>query len=780
MDLLRPDRISTTVSTKKHELGFLPVFSGGNLSTVVARLVRVSLVVGVASLLLLVTLSILTIEAEGASFDMSTRADAESRTRFALTRETETLPNGVAAGDTTQTSTLLWTRGTTVGNVLFECSTDPTFSTNVLTATATVTDLLQPVKVEITGLSTATTHFYRVTDAASASAEGRFRIAVPMGAHAGLRFGVSGDWNGQLAPYPSIANADERDLDFFVDHGDTVNANSATTLEEFRLKHNEVYSTHLGLNTWADLRGSTTILATIDDNDVRNDFAGGADPSSDSRFDNTGAFINETLLYGNALQAFQEYNPLRDEFYGATGAPRTANKRRLYRFNTYGDDAAVFVLDTRSFRDEQLPLTDPTDPTQVLAFLVDSLNDTSRTMLGAQQLADLKADLQRAQAEGFTWKFILVPGPIQNLGIFHAEDRYEGYAAERTALLRFVNQNEIDNVVFIAAGLHGTIVNNLTYQEALFGPQIPTEAFEVIVGPVAIYPPFGPATIDLAEDFGLITLEERAAYDAMSREDKDEFIRQLVDEKLLDPLGYDPVGLAGSEIKATLLQGGYVDAHTYGWTEFEIGQRTQVLTITNYGIDHYTEAELAANPSDIITRTPTIISQFIVTPKRATGWISVTATTEVASVCPGETATFALSVTASEGFTAPVTLTLQDAPSGTTVFFDPNPVLPPDTSQLYITTTPSTVVGTYPMTVTGTSGEVSSTTHLTLTMNQPPGEFIFLPLIVRNFQTVLRRSGYGNFFLQWRKTHPVTLNEAKGLDQNSPCHPERSEGSRPR
>ena len=747
MDLLRPDRIPTTVSTRKHGLGFLPVFSGGNLSTVAARLVRVSLVVGVASLLLLVTLSTLIIQAKGASFDTNI-----GETQFTLTRACPersrraagTLPNGVAAGDTTQTSTLLWTRGTTVGNVLFEWSTDPTFGTNVLTATAAVTDLLQPVKVEIMGLSTATTHFYRVTDAASASAEGLFRTAAAAGAHAGLRFGVSGDWNSQLAPYPSIANADERDLDFFVEHGDTVNANSATTLEEFRLKHNEVYSTHLGLNTWADLRGSTTILAMIDDNDVRNDFAGGADPASDSRFDDTGAFINETLLYGNALQAFQEYNPLRDEFYGATGDPRTANKRRLYRFNTYGSDAAVFVLDTRSFRDEQLPLADPTDPTQVITFLVNSLNDTSRTMLGEQQLADLKAGLQQAQADGLTWKFILVPGPIQNLGIFHAEDRYEGYAAERTALLRFVNQNEIDNVVFIAAGLHGTVVNNLTYQEMLFGPQIPTGAFEVIVGPVAIYPPFGPAVIDLAEDYELITSEEKAAYDAMSRDDKDEFIRQLVDEKLLDPLGYDPVGLDGSGIKATLLQGGYVDAHTYGWTEFELGQRTQVLTVTNYGIDLYTEAELTANPNDIITQTPTIVSQFVVIPKRATGWISVTAITDVASVYTGETATYTLSVTASEGFMAPVTLTLQDAPSGTTVLFDPNPVLPPGASQLYITTTPSTVVGTYPMTVTGTSGEVSGTTHLTLTVNQPPSEFIFLPLIIRNFQTVLERSGYGN------------------------------------
>jgi len=97
-------------------------------------------------------------------------------------------------------------------------------------------------------------------------------------------------------------------------------------------------------------------------------------------------------------------------------------------------------------------------------------------------------------------------------------------------------------------------------------------------------------------------------------------------------------------------------------------------------------------------------------------WISVTAATGVASFYPGETATFTLSLAASEGFTTPVTLTLQGAPSGTTVSFDPNPVTPPSISQLHITTTVSIVAGTYTMTVTGTSGQVTDTTSLTLTI----------------------------------------------------------------
>jgi phosphodiesterase/alkaline phosphatase D-like protein len=229
-----------------------------------------------------------------------------SLTSLNLIQAAGTLPNGVAAGDTTSTSTVLWARGTALGGVLFEVSTDASLTPNLLTATATITTLLQPVKLEITGLTPATTYYYRATDAAGASGEGQFRTAAEIG-FSGLRFGVSGDWEGELAPYPSIANADERDLEFFVELGDTIVAGSATSLDEFRLKHDEVYSSYFGLNTWADLRASTSILATIDDNDVRDNFAGGAAPSSNPDFSGyPGTYINDTELYQNALQAFQE------------------------------------------------------------------------------------------------------------------------------------------------------------------------------------------------------------------------------------------------------------------------------------------------------------------------------------------------------------------------------------------------------------------------------------------------------------------------------------------
>jgi phosphodiesterase/alkaline phosphatase D-like protein len=92
----------------------------------------------------------------------------------------------------------------------------------------------------------------------------------------------------------------------------------------------------------------------------------------------------------------------------------------------------------------------------------------------------------------------MLPEPIQNLGVIAASDRYEGYAAERAALLKFIDDNNISNVVFVSADIHGTLVNNLTYQLGPGLPQIPTNAFEISTGSVAYDAPFGPTVLQLA------------------------------------------------------------------------------------------------------------------------------------------------------------------------------------------------------------------------------------------------------------------------------------------
>ncbi|MBD0337647.1 MAG: phytase, partial [Cyanobacteria bacterium Co-bin13] len=548
----------------------------------------------------------------------------------------QSLVNGVASGDVTQDSAVLWARSTFLGEVTFEYSTTADFATVAGTATATVTDINQPVKVDIAGLQAGTEYFYRVTDAAGATETGRLVTAAALGEQTGLKFGISGDWQ-QAPPYPILTSAAASNLDFFVKLGDTIYADletpatpgvsQARTLEQFRAKHSEVLSPRRGLSATADLQKTTPIFATIDDHELVDNFAGGAAPgespdapdigsSPDPLFTDDVDFVNDTQAYEDALQAYQEYQPLRDQFYSTPDDPRTDGERQLYRAQNFGSDAALFVLDSRSFRDAQLAPASLSNPTE---FLVQTF-DPSRTLLGRAQVELLKQDLLAAEQNGVTWKFVTIPEPIQNFGVVNAEDRFEGYAAERTEILKFIEENGIDNVVFMAGDFHGTIVNNLTYQEGPGQAQIATGAFEVVTGPVAFFDGrFGPAVANISLAAGLLSEAEFAFYNSLpvapdtdsALNDKDDFIKQLLVAQT-SLFGYDPVGLnnqteAEARIDATLLQGDYVAVHNYSWTEFDIDPLIQKLTVTTYGIDAYSEADFLANPEAVLALEPKVI-----------------------------------------------------------------------------------------------------------------------------------------------------------------------------
>lgn len=531
-------------------------------------------------------------------------------------------PNAVAAGDVDSDSAVLWAAVDRPAAVLFEVSRTPGFHFPVRLAFDFVPSPAQPAKADVCGLQPDTRYYYRALVAGRSSLTGTFRTTALPGTQRGLRFGVSGDWRGELAPYPAVRNADQR-LDFFVALGDTIYADypspavplpQASTLAQYRAKHREVYGSRFGLNALGDLRRATAWFATIDDHEVTNDFAGGAPPASDPRFLPSNApFINGTPLYQRGLRAFVDYNPIGNERYHNTNSARFDGAPRLYRHRRCGDDAALFVLDARSFRDTELPgVSNPNNPAEIFQFLVSAF-DTTRTMLGSVQFAQLRQDLLAAQQAGVTWKFVFVPEPIQNLGVIGASDRFEGYAAERTALLSFIVAQGIQNVVFVTADLHGTFVNNLTYSNGPGQAQIATGAFEVITGAVAFDAPLGPSLIEIGALAGLLTPAQVAFYQSLPRAGKDAFVRNLVDSAIT-PLGYDPLGLEGSPIDATLEAGSYVATHTYGWTEFQVDANDQSLRIITWGIDPYTDADLL-NPATVTNRQPAIVQQFVVRPQ---------------------------------------------------------------------------------------------------------------------------------------------------------------------
>ena len=82
------------------------------------------------------------------------------------------------------------------------------------------------------------------------------------------------------------------------------------------------------------------------------------------------------------------------------------------------------------------------------------------------------------------------------------------------------------------------------------------------------------------------------------------------------------------------------------------------------------------------------------------------------SVVPGGATTYGVTITPTGGFTGPVTLSVSGLPTGATGSFAPNPATA--SSTLTVTTTASTPIGTYPLTLTGVSGSLTRTATVSL------------------------------------------------------------------
>jgi plastocyanin len=84
------------------------------------------------------------------------------------------------------------------------------------------------------------------------------------------------------------------------------------------------------------------------------------------------------------------------------------------------------------------------------------------------------------------------------------------------------------------------------------------------------------------------------------------------------------------------------------------------------------------------------------------------------SLYPGDATTYSVALSAVNGFDDPVNLSISGLPAGATPVFDPNPLAPPGTSTLTITTESTTPPGEYTLTVRGVYGFLEHTDQVTL------------------------------------------------------------------
>jgi alkaline phosphatase D len=329
--------------------------------------------------------------------------------RAAADAQPAVLTHGPLLGDVTDHSVKVWARasapallrievkppdqlwpGLLVGETLFQAAHDYTGT------------------VVMPGLLPSTRYDYRVVlDDLAVEPSGSFTTLPVSGAPAAFRFAVGGDLFEQYMPFTILDRLRERQPDFALLLGDLVYSDSPLaippTTEAYRAKYRA---------NWADpsfrrLLAGVPSYAMWDDHEIVNDFDGG-----------------QNERYWAARRALEEY------LVWANPSPRRVGG--LYYTFQVGD-VDFFVLDTRSYRD-----------------LNASADVASKTMLGREQKADLKAWLLASRAP---FKVVASSVAFHDLGPLRG-DAWTSFSAERAELLDFIERSAIPGVVILSGDQH--------------------------------------------------------------------------------------------------------------------------------------------------------------------------------------------------------------------------------------------------------------------------------------------------------------------------------------
>jgi alkaline phosphatase D len=368
----------------------------------------------------------------------------------------------LAVGDVTATAAVVWVRAPAAGDVAVEVvAGDGSVVARARIAATRASDLTG--KARVTGLAPGTSHHVRVR-AGGTTAAASFRTA-PAADQAER---VSFIWSGDLGSsghcrlvdggYRIFATLARQSADFFLFVGDTIYADhrcvgpgvvpgagfQASTLDGYRRKHR--YNREDA--SVQDFFRRTPVSAIWDDHEVRNDFAGSAEP-----------------LMPAGRQAFLEYWPI---------VPPAEDPTRLYRALRWGKLLDVFILDTRQYRSPNQQLDGP-----------------GKTMLGAAQRRWL---LDSVAASDAVWKVVITSVPLSvptsrefrdgwsNASIHGLpQENSTGFATERDAILKDLRDRGVRNLVFLAADVH--------HAEIIRHEPAPEFSFhEFIAGPLSARP----------------------------------------------------------------------------------------------------------------------------------------------------------------------------------------------------------------------------------------------------------------------------------------------------
>jgi phosphodiesterase/alkaline phosphatase D-like protein len=459
---------------------------------------------------------------------------------------------GVASGDVTDDSAVLWTRSDHEAGLRLEVATDADFEQLFLTTTVTTaSEQDYTAKVDAGGLQPATEYYYRFVDEGDPqrrSRPGRFRTAPPENTEASFRFILSGDSNSAMAPWHLMDFARRENADFFLWCGDIIYGDlshegspPATDLAGYRRKYREAH-TELRMQ---ELLARVPLWCAWDDHEVTDDYDGG-EPAP--------GLTRERIR--QAYTAFFEYLPIRPQVVAG-------DEFRTYRSFRYGKLAEFFVVDGRQYRDAQIDCPDNLDPYGLLIGeadqdCVDQLEAPGRTMLGDEQFEWLINGLAGSTAR---YKFIINNVPFTSI-VVETYDHWDSYDDERRALLEFIDAAGIAGVYSLVTEVHANIYNpDVTSFFRQYRPSYDfSDTFtlpEFIVGPIAAH-----------------TLQQAAAGRLYQYVPPDTLFGQL-----LSTAGFD----AGLQLIGNLNTWAFAEPNRYAYLLVEVGPDGP--TFTYRGVD---------------------------------------------------------------------------------------------------------------------------------------------------------------------------------------------------
>ncbi len=489
---------------------------------------------------------------------------------------------GVASGDMTSDSAVLWTRTASSLAVTPELAESESFANPVSLAagkTTEATDLT--AKVIVSGLKPGTQYYFRFKAGQEVSPTGSFKTAYLANEKRPVTLGFSGDVDWKWKPYPLLSTLAKEKLDFFIFLGDLIYETrnlrasvSAESLDDYRAKYRENREPRAGTSLTTvpmqELYKAFGQYQVFDNHETGPSQADkSAPPYNDGGVLVNGVPVAKTPGYQARVRAFSEYQPLREETMDGT--------QKFYRTIPWGGNLRLFIVDDRSFRDRRLANSDLPDATSC-----------SRTMLGATQLKWLQDQLLAAKAEGVVWKVMVASSPMQALGrasqtgvdVDGGKSWAGGYNCERSKLLKFIDDNAINNVVVLTTDNHYTVINNLSYNSDPADPKSPLKparnTFEVLTGPMGADNKVPGFKVDFSK-FGLRE-GDRAIVDVWNGDAPN----ADGEPKGLKQAGGDPIGLEagfpGLDVASIVAQGvpaGKVDPLAFvSWRTFSYATLT--------------------------------------------------------------------------------------------------------------------------------------------------------------------------------------------------------------